>query len=107
MPWLRRYWPYVTLALTPLLVLWRAVFMGQVIGPFDQIRQMQPWVGPVPAQPWDVLQADGVLQFYPWRQLVFESWGRFQVPFWNHYELAGTPLLANSQSAAFYPPHIL
>jgi hypothetical protein len=68
---------------------------------------MQPWGGPKPAQPWDVLQADGVLQFYPWRQLVFESWGRFQVPFWNHYELAGTPLLANSQSAAFYPPHIL
>ncbi len=81
--------------------------MGQALGPFDQIRQMSPWNGPKQAQPWDVLQADGVLQFYPWRDLVFESWGRGQVPFWNPYELAGTPLLANSQSAGLYPPHML
>lgn len=56
---------------------------------------------------WDVLQADAVLQFYGWRDLVFESWGRFEAPLWNHYQLGGTPLLANSQSGAFYPLHIL
>jgi hypothetical protein len=105
--WLRRYWHILVLALAPLLVLWRAVFLGQAIGPFDQIRQMSPWNGPRPSQPWDVLQADGVLQFVPWRDLVLESWSRFQVPFWNPYELGGTPLLANSQSAGLYPPHIL
>ena len=107
MVWLRRYWPYLTIALAPLLVLWRGVFLGQALGPFDQIRQMAPWNGPKQGQPWDVLQADGVLQFYPWRDLVFESWRNGQVPFWNPYELAGTPLLANSQSGALYPPHIL
>ncbi len=80
---------------------------GDAIGPFDQIRQFAPWNGPKPTDAWDVLQADGVIQFYVWRDLVFESWRHFQVPFWNPYELAGTPLLANSQSGALYPLHIL
>ena len=103
----RRWLPLVFLALLPLVPLWRAVFLGEAIGPFDQIRQMTPWNGPKPSQPWDVLQADGVLQFFPWRDMVFESWGKGQLPAWNSYELAGTPLLANSQSAGLYPPHIL
>lgn len=83
------------------------MFLGEAIGPFDQIRQFAPWNGSKPTDAWDVLQADGVLQFYVWRDLVFESWRNFQVPFWNPYQLAGTPLLANSQSGALYPPHIL
>ncbi len=104
---LRRFWPVLFLALLPLIPLWRAVFLGEAIGPFDQIRQMAPWNGPDPGRPWDVLQADAVLQFYPWRDLVFEAWREGQLPFWNPYQLAGTPLLANSQSAGFYPPHVL
>lgn len=68
---------------------------------------MAPWRGPEPSQPWDVLQADGALQFYVWRDLVLESWSKFQIPAWNPYQLAGTPLLANSQSGGLYPPHIL
>lgn len=105
-PW-RRYWPILVLLLLPLIPLFRAMFLGEAIGPFDQIRQMAPWNGPRPAQAWDVLQADGVLQFYVWRDLVFDAWGHWQFPFWNHYQLAGTPLMANSQSGALYPPHIL
>lgn len=57
--------------------------------------------------PYDLLQADGTLQFQVWRKLVFESWARGEAPFWNPYVLAGTPLLANSQSGALYPPHIV
>jgi hypothetical protein len=83
------------------------VFLGETIGPFDQIRQMAPWNGPKPAQPWDVLQADGVLQFYAWRDLVFTGWGQGVAPTWNPYQLGGTPLMANSQSGAYYLPHIL
>jgi hypothetical protein len=97
----------VFLLLIPVLPLWRAVLLGEAIGPFDQIRQFAPWNGPAPKDAWDVLQADGVLQFYVWRDLVFESWRNFQIPFWNPYQLMGTPLLANSQSGALYPPHIL
>jgi len=106
-PFWLRYWPVFVLALLPLIPLWRAVFMGEAIGPYDQIRQMAPWNGPKPAQAWDVLQADGVLQFTVWRDLVFDAWGKGQAPFWNPYQLAGYPLLANSQSGALYPPHIL
>lgn len=104
---IRRFWPVLFLALLPLAPLWRCVFLGEAIGPFDQIRQMAPWNGPKPTQPWDVLQADGVLQFYPWRDMVFKAWSHGQAPLWNPYELAGTPLLANSQSAPLYPPHVI
>lgn len=100
-------WAIVLFVLLPLIPLHKAVFAGEAIGPFDQIRQMAPWNGPKPDAPWDVLQADGVLQFYPWRAMVLDSWGKGQLPLWNPHQLAGTPLLANSQSAGFYPPHML
>lgn len=104
---LSRFWPLLFLALLPILPLHHAVFDGEAIGPFDQIRQMAPWNGVTPSEPWDALQADSVLQFYPWRDMVFDAWRHHQMPLWNPYELAGTPLLANSQSGALYPPHIL
>lgn len=43
------------------------------------------------------------LQFYPWRNLSFEMVRSGQLPFWNPYNGAGAPLLANYQSQAFYP----
>lgn len=80
---------------------------GRVVGPFDHIAPMAGQAAEPPRQNWDILQADGALQFFAWRDLVFESWGRGEVPLWNPHQLAGTPLLANSQSAALYPPHIV
>lgn len=102
-----RWQPVVFFAFLAFLVIAKPLFQGHTIGAFDQIHQMAPWNGPKPNQPWDVLQADSVLQFYPWRDLVFESWHKGQLPLWNNFQLCGTPLLANSQSAGFYPPHIL
>ncbi len=102
-----RLWPVLLLALLPALPLWRAVVLGEGLGPWDQVRQMAPWNGPPAPGAWDALQADGVLQTYAWRDLVFEAWRTGQLPLWNPYPLAGTPLLANSQSGGFYPPHIL
>jgi hypothetical protein len=107
MAFLRRRWPIIFLALLPLIPLWRAVFLGEAIGPFDQIRQMGPWFAAPADRPWDVLQVDGALQFYTWRGMVLESWRHDELPLWNPYQLAGTPLLANSQSAGFYPPQVL
>jgi hypothetical protein len=108
MEFLRRRWPVLLLLLLPLIPLWKAVLLGEAIGPFDQIRQMGPWYeDPIDGRAWDVLQADGVLQFWMWRNLVLEGWASFDLPFWNPHQLMGTPLLANSQSGAFYPPHIL
>ena len=98
--------PFLLLVLAPLVALWPGL-TGLAVGPFDAIRQMAPWNGPKPAQPWDVLMADSVLQSHVWRTLVLDAWGKGQLPLWNPYESAGTPLLANSQSGGFYPPHIL
>ena len=67
---IKRFWPIIFLALLPLIPLSKVILSGEAIGPFDQIRQMAPWNGAKPSQPWDVLQADGVLQFFVWRDLV-------------------------------------
>ncbi|GAB4132770.1 MAG: hypothetical protein Fur0036_18930 [Fimbriimonadaceae bacterium] len=59
------------------------------------------------SEPFDVLHADADLQVRPWRQLVLESWGEGRPAFWNPHQLLGAPFLANSQSAVFYPPHVV
>jgi hypothetical protein len=105
---LARHWPSLVLALVPIVPLWRCLFLGEWIGPWDQILSMAPWNRPeMPGHAWDVLSADGVLQFHVWRDYVFQSWRSLTPPFWNPHQLMGTPVLANSQSGGFYPPHIL
>src|ERR1051325_4114393 len=43
------------------------------------------------------------LQFYPWREYAFDMLRSGHLPFWNPYNGAGAPLLANYQSALLYP----
>lgn len=95
----------LVIALLALVPLW-PIFQGNVVGPFSQIQAMLPWGGQAQGS-WDILQADGVLQFWAWRSLVLQGWAAFDLPFWNPYQLMGAPLLANSQSGVFYPPHII
>lgn len=45
------------------------------------------------------------LQFYPWRAYGFDVMRDLAIPFWNPYNGAGAPLLANYQSALLYPFH--
>lgn len=47
------------------------------------------------------------LQFYPWRWFAFEELSEGRLPFWNPYNGAGSPLVANYQSAILYPPNWL
>lgn len=106
--WLART-PFAIVALALTLFFFTPVrnilFTGEVPGPFDQLATMSR--GEVPEAPFDVLQADAALQFYVWRDLVLTSWSQREVPLWNPYVLMGTPLLANSQSGALYPLHVL
>ncbi len=46
-------------------------------------------------------------QFYPWRKFAFDMIRTGQLPLWNPYLGNGTPLIANYQSAIFYPPNWL
>ena len=53
------------------------------------------------------LITDPVRQTYIWRRSAIESFKRFELPVWNPYSFSGMPLLANFQTAAFYPLNIL
>lgn len=44
------------------------------------------------------------LQFHPWRQFAVEELASGAIPWWNPFNGAGAPLLANYQSALLYPP---
>lgn len=48
-----------------------------------------------------------LLQFWPWQTLVKTSWLNGEWPLWNPLLGNGTPLLANLQSAVFYPPNLI
>ena len=52
------------------------------------------------------LITDPVRQQYPWRQLAIEQEKAGELPLWNPYSFAGTPLLGNFQSAAVYPLNV-
>jgi hypothetical protein len=47
------------------------------------------------------------LQFYPWRKMAFDMLKGGQLPLWNPLVGNGAPLLANYQTAVFYPPNWL
>lgn len=77
--------PYLPLIiLLPWLLFWRWLFQGQVLF-------------------WGTL----LFQFWPWHRLVKESLLAGQWPLWNPLLGNGTPLLANLQTAVFYPPNLL
>ena len=72
-----------------------------------QLSHVHPWHSPTPG-PWNVLQFDGVAQFVPWRHEVVRQLERGLIPVANPHAFSttgGAPLLANSQSAPFYPPN--
>lgn len=50
---------------------------------------------------------DIIDQLYPWKHLVISDWKNGEIPLWNPYQFAGTPLLANYQSAVFSPMNLL
>jgi hypothetical protein len=53
------------------------------------------------------LITDPVRQEYPWRFLSIQIEKELRLPLWNPYNFSGSPLLANFQSAPFYPLNIL
>lgn len=54
-----------------------------------------------------ISETDLLLQMYPWRALASEMILKGQLPLWNPYIGSGTPLLADVQSAVLYPLNIL
>ncbi|MBV9850704.1 MAG: hypothetical protein JO250_13605 [Armatimonadetes bacterium] len=99
--------PFLALLLLPTLLLWRVVFAGDVFLPADLLRDIAPWRDESHLVPWNPLMWDGMAEFYPWRLFAAQSLRAGWLPLWNPHQLCGTPFVANSQSAVFYPPNLL
>lgn len=63
---------------------------------------------------WDAVGQRGFARFHdnaavyaPLRLEVGRQWAEGRLPFWNPYKRAGSPLLADSVSAALYPPNLI
>ena len=106
---MRRLLPVLPLLLLPCLLLWPVVFGGQSLVPADLLRDVAPWriAGSPPPIPWTPLTWDSVAEFYPWRLFAAETLKSGYLPLWNPHQFCGTPFVANSQSAVFYPPNLL
>ena len=106
---LTRLLPFLALLLGPCLLLWPVVVHGEVFLPADMLRDVAPWRTADPASivPWNPLMWDGIAEFYPWRLFASETLRSGYLPLWNPHQFCGTPFVANSQSAVFYPPNLL
>ncbi|MDQ2798171.1 MAG: YfhO family protein [Armatimonadota bacterium] len=106
---LTRLLPFVTLLLLPCLLLWPVVFGGEMFLPADLLRDIAPWRGSDTSSlvPWNPLMWDGMAEFYPWRLFAAETLKSGYLPLWNPHQFCGTPFVANSQSAVFYPFNLL
>jgi hypothetical protein len=80
---------------------------GQTYIPTWVYNHLTPWQTDQKS-PWNVLAADGLFEFLPWRTVVMEAVASGHLPLVNPYAastLGGQPLLANGQSGFFYPLH--
>lgn len=71
-----------------------------------------PWIGQhwgfVAGVPYkNISLSDVFSQLYPWRSLAMDLIRHGSLPLWNPFSFSGYPLLANWQSAPFYPLNIL
>ncbi len=73
----------------------RVLVPADILGTIDTTHLERPMANP--------LLSDVVTQFYPWQQFLFDRLEAGEWPLWNPYILAGTPFMANDQSAIFDP----
>ena len=79
-----RLLPLAFLILPPLLLYWPFLFGGKTLY----------W-------------GTALLQFWPWRRFAVQELLAGRLPLWNPYAGSGVPLLADHQSAIFYPLNVL
>ena len=85
-------WPdailIIILALLPCIFFWRLI-------------------SPNPADRMHIVAGDFTEQYFPLRAFAAQEWVRGQIPLWNPYLYGGQPALADIQSGALYPPHVI
>jgi len=85
-------WPDILLslllALLPFLFFWRLIT-------------------PNPTDRMNIAAGDFTEQYFPLRAFTAQEWVDGRIPLWNPYLYGGQPALADIQSGALYPPHII
>jgi hypothetical protein len=109
--WLREGLPQGLLLLALLTIVYPGFFFrGEMLTGGDLLFVSRPWDQYAPPDwegPRNRLMPDVVTAFVPYYAVSKMSLDRGEWPLWNPFELAGMPLLANAQSAVFYPPRLL
>src|SRR5690606_3283794 len=85
-------------------------FHGEVISSADILFKVLPWERYAPPgfeHPQTILMSDPLFAFRSDYLLCRDAILRGEWPLWNPLEYGGVPLLANFQSAVFYPPRLL
>ncbi|MCL4458521.1 MAG: YfhO family protein [Chloroflexi bacterium] len=105
---LLKLFPSLLLGGLTLSFFWRVVIHSEVLLPADILCLLNPWhYYQGHRSVWNSLLSDPILQYYPWRHFLAESLKGGVLPLWNPYIFAGTPFLANPQSAVFYPLNVI
>lgn len=107
-----REWVLQSVLLVGLLVVvFPGTFLhGEMIFPGDILFQSPPWSYYAPegyVGPQNPIMTDLLHAFHVWYTVARNSLDAGEWPLWNQFELGGMPLLANYQSAVFYPPRLL
>ncbi len=111
---IRKILPFLCFVIITGIFFWQFLFKGllpipadTIVGLYNPYRDLfaQEYPNGIPFK--NFLITDPVRQQYPWRNLSVSGIKSKELPIWNPYSFSGTPNLANSQSAAFYPLNIL
>lgn len=96
------------------LFFYKTILHGSIPFPGDLlVSEYKPWstysyLGYNPGSyPQKAQYFDTIRQLYPWKTLSIDEIKHTVVPLWNPYNFAGSPLLANNQSAVLYPLNVL
>lgn len=111
---LYRFWPFFLFLLFFVFIFYKVFLNGLFPFPGDLLiswffpYKIGGWSG---FTPWithkEFIAADAVRQVYPWKTLAIDIIKSGSIPLWNPYAFSGTPLLANLQSAVFYPLNVV
>ncbi len=111
--WLRRFIlvnKYLILIIFTVLIFFYPIFKGHIPFPGDLLVNFyEPYkaysvLGYVPGSvPTKNQGADVVRHMFPWKSFTVDSLKQGEIPFWNPHNFSGNPLMANFQSAVFYP----
>ena len=83
-------------------------FPGDLLVSFYEPYRAYPLDGYAPGSvPSKDQGADVARHIFPWKKFTIDTLKNGQIPFWDPYNFSGNPLMANFQSAVFYPGNIV